>query len=95
MKLDQNEGAEGLKLMDEALELYRQVGDRVGQANIFWNLGMRLVNNNNLAEAEPLVAQAVELARQILNPDHPILEGWESVLEQVRAELEKEDDPLP
>ena len=75
-----------MKNLEGALELYRQIGDRAGQANIYWGLGLRLAQNGYLTEAEPLLAQAVELGNQFA-PGHPITVQMEEVLAQVRAQL--------
>jgi tetratricopeptide (TPR) repeat protein len=86
-QLGRQEVEAGLKTLDQALQLYQRIGDRVGQANIYWSLGFHLAQNGNMKEAEPLISQAVELARQILNPDHPVLQQRETILAQVRAAL--------
>jgi len=79
-------------MLDQALNLYRLVGDRVGQANIYWGLGLRLVNNGALQEAEPLLAQAVGLAQQFA-PGHPITEHWTAALTQLRVRLAQAKGP--
>jgi hypothetical protein len=89
MKLDTEDGEAGSNALDEALALYRQVGDRVGQANTFWGLGIRLAQNGNLQEAEPLIAQTLELVQQFI-PDHPFTAQVETVLEQIRNSLNEQ-----
>ena len=92
----QNELEAGLKMLDQTLQLYAEVGDRVGQANTYWSLGLYLAQNGNLKEAESLIAQAVELGQQFA-PGHPVTLHMESVLAQVRADLETDsvDHDLP
>lgn len=88
MNLEQGQEADALKLFEQALRLYQQVGDRVGQANINWTLGSHWARQGALKEAEPLLAQAVQLGKQIA-PGHPTIAGWQDALQQVRAQLEQ------
>ena len=90
MHLEQGKGETALKLLDEALQLYRQVGDRSGQANIYWLLGITLAQNGHLADAEPLVAQAVELGNQFA-PGHPVTVSMENALAQIREMLSQSE----
>ncbi len=93
MYLDEGKGEEGLKAVNSALALYQAVGDRVGISNTLWMLGERIANAGHLAEAEPLLAEAVELG-QAFAPGHPVTEWRAGVLAQVRARLGGET-PLP
>jgi len=93
LKLDHGEAEEGLKTLDAALALYQAVGDRVGMSNTLWGLGQRLAQTGQLSEAEPLMAEAVELS-QVFAPGHPVTEWRAGVLAQVRAQLHGET-PLP
>jgi tetratricopeptide (TPR) repeat protein len=86
MKLDTGEGEAGLNALNEALALYLQIGDRVGQANTYWGLGIRLAQNGKLQEAEPLLAQTLELVEQFI-PGHPFTLQVRAVLEQIRQML--------
>jgi hypothetical protein len=72
-----------------ALALYQAIGDRVGTSNTLWGLGQRLAGAGELAAAEPLMAEAVDLA-QAFAPGHPVTEYWIGVLAQVRAQLHSE-----
>ncbi len=86
MKLDMGDGEAGLKALNEALAFFRQVGDPVGQANTFWGWGIRLVQNGNLKEAEPMIVQAVEVGDQIA-PEHPFTIRMANVLVQIRDDM--------
>ena len=86
MKYDTRDGDAGLKALNEALALYRRIDDRVGQANVYLGVGIRLAQNGNLQEAEPLIAQALELWEQIAS-DHPFTAHIKTVLEQIRNSL--------
>lgn len=92
LKLDQGDGEEGVHLLQAALDLHTQVGSRVGQSNICWQLGMRFAQAGRLAEAEPLMDQAVTLSNQFA-PGHPVTVYRESVLAQVQAQLNSSASP--
>ena len=90
--LDQGEAEKGLQSLDQALDLYQQIGAQVGQANVYWDLGMRLARGSHLQEAEPLLAQAVELARQFA-PGHPVTVQHEQILAQIREQAQTTAGP--
>ncbi|MBN1220153.1 MAG: tetratricopeptide repeat protein, partial [Anaerolineae bacterium] len=87
LKLAEGQLEEALKLLDQTLQLYQTIGDRVGQANTYWTLGLFLAQREHFKEAEPLLAQAVELGNQFAS-GHPVTLHMESVLNQVRSQLE-------
>ncbi len=86
--LDTGQVQAGLDNLQQALNLYQAVGDRVGQANTYWGLGSRLLDQNAIKEAEPLLAQAVALGQEIA-PDHPTIQQWATILAQVREALKQ------
>ncbi len=83
--IDQGKTETGVEKLDAALQLYRQIGDRVGQVNIYWRLGQHMAKNDHFKKAEPLITQAVELAQQILPPEHQVLKQWQNKLARIRA----------
>ena len=76
----------GSQLLDAALDLYQQVGDKVGQANIYSRRAMMLLQANNPEAAEPFLGKAVNIGNQI-DANHPTIRGWSDALLQLRAEL--------
>jgi tetratricopeptide (TPR) repeat protein len=88
LMLDTDHAEAGVEDLQQALNLYLTVGDRVGQANIYWGRATRLLQQNALKEAEPLLAQAVTLGQQFA-PDHPVIQQWAAVLDQVRQALQQ------
>ena len=86
LELDRGRGEEGLRTLDAALALYAAVGDRVGRSNTLWGLGERLARAGALAEAEPLLEEAVALGQQFA-PGHPVTEYRQQVLAQLRQSI--------
>ena len=60
----------------------------MGQANVYWGLGLRLLEKGAMSEAKPMLARAVDLAHEFA-PDHPVTQQWVEALEQVRAAIEE------
>jgi tetratricopeptide (TPR) repeat protein len=56
--------ASGRKLLDEALELYREIGDKGGEGNILWALGSFYYFTADAATAESWYRRSLELHRQ-------------------------------
>jgi hypothetical protein len=75
-----------------ALDLYREIGDRVGQANVYSRFAMMLIQNGAVSEAEPFLAQAAELGN-LIDPNHPTIRGWNDMLVRLRAGLAAGDQP--
>jgi hypothetical protein len=73
LHLDQGDGEKGLEALNTALALYQAIGARVGTSNTLWGLGRRLAEAGELAKAEPLMAEAVDLA-QVFAPGLPVTE---------------------
>ena len=88
-KWDQGEREDGHEALEAALGLYQAVGSRVGISNTLWGVGQRLAKAGELAQAAPLLAEAVELS-QVFAPGHPVTEWRAGVLAQVRAQLDDE-----
>ncbi|KUL64747.1 hypothetical protein ADL28_08650 [Streptomyces violaceusniger] len=59
--------AGAVKLLGQALELYRTLGDRLGEANALQNLGQVRQMTGDYAGAEELAGQALELYRTLGN----------------------------
>ena len=60
-------------LLDEALGLYRELGDRRGQANALWGIGIRHYFRNENELAAEALEQALVLARDV---GDRTLEAW-------------------
>jgi predicted ATPase/predicted Ser/Thr protein kinase len=63
----QGDMAAARKLQTEALEIYRQVGDRRGMGAALNNLGVVTWTSGDIAGAEPLFAEAVSISRELGN----------------------------
>ncbi len=64
------------------MAIRREQGDRAGEAESCWNIGLTYKDMGNLAQAEEYISLAVEIMEPI---GHPELEGCCNDLEQVRA----------
>ncbi len=68
----------------DALTLWVQLGDKVGEAATSWDIGLTYKKQGKLRKAEPYLSRAVQLAEEI---GHPSLEKWRKTLERIRAKL--------
>ena len=67
---------------EQALVIRQKLGDRAGEAQSCWNIGLTYKDLGDLAQAEEYISQAVRLMEPI---GHPQLEVCRKYLEQVRA----------
>jgi tetratricopeptide (TPR) repeat protein len=63
----------GRAMMEEALELYRELGDTAGEGNLLWGLGGYLMFSGEMREAEGSFRRAIELHRAAGNRT---MEAW-------------------
>jgi predicted ATPase/class 3 adenylate cyclase len=59
--------------MEEALAIYRELGDTAGEGNLLWGLGGYAMFTGGMAEAEGFLRQAIELHRAT---GHRTMEAW-------------------
>ena len=69
---ERREGAARVKL-EEALALYRELGDRAGEGNVLWGLGTYHYFAGAAAEAEPWYLESLELHR---STGQRTMEAW-------------------
>ena len=60
-------------MLEEALGLYREIGDEAGEGTVLWGLGGMWMFAGRPADAEPLFAQAIEIHR---SAGHRTMEAW-------------------
>ena len=65
--------AESVGMMEEALAIYRELGDETGEANVMWGLGGFEIYGDRPADAEPWFSRALELHRAA---GHRTMEAW-------------------
>jgi predicted ATPase/class 3 adenylate cyclase len=63
----------GRAMLEEALAIYRDLGDESGEANVMWGLGGFEIYNDNPAEAEGWFRRSRELHRAA---GHKTMEAW-------------------
>ncbi len=73
-------------LYEEARPMYVAIGDRVGSANVAYNIAQILIRTGEAAAAETFLVEAVAIGNAIL-PGHPVVTGWIEELAALRAEL--------
>ncbi len=61
------------ELLDEALALYRELGDEHGQATVLWGIGVHLYFGSHNLEASVALEEALPLARRV---GDRTLEAW-------------------
>jgi predicted ATPase/class 3 adenylate cyclase len=60
-------------MMEEALDIYRELGDTAGEGNLLWGLGGHLMFSGEMPEAEGYFRRAIELHRAA---GHRTMEAW-------------------
>lgn len=60
-------------MMEEALAIYRELGDRAGEGNVLWGLGSLLMFAERPADAEPYYRDAIVIQREAGNRT---MEAW-------------------
>ena len=63
--LDTDPDGQGRAALEEALELYRRLGDERGEANVLWGMGNMLYFQNNADAGATQFAQALEKFRRV------------------------------
>ena len=76
-----------LKQYEQSLAITLEIGDKAGEAGSNWNIGRLYEDQGEPFKAEPYLSWAVELAEQL---EHPKLEEWREVLEEVRTKLREQ-----
>jgi tetratricopeptide (TPR) repeat protein len=84
--------AEGTQYMNQALEIYRELGDLAGQAAVLWGASTPLIAQGRYDEATASLEEALRLYRQI---DDRFGTAWaEYMLGLIAITLKKPDDAL-
>ncbi|MCI5118089.1 MAG: tetratricopeptide repeat protein, partial [Candidatus Electrothrix sp. LOE1_4_5] len=78
----QGKPSTALEYHEQALAICRELGDRAGEAESCWNLGLTYNDMGDLAQAEEYMALAVKIAEPM---GHPELERFRNYLKRVRA----------
>ncbi len=73
---------------EQHLAIAREIGDRWGEANACWNLGLAYEREGDLERAADLMQVCIDFERQI---GHPDAEKDADYLENVRARLGKNE----
>ncbi len=66
-----------MKYLEQDLAIRQQLGDKAGEAETCWNIGLTYQNIGDLAKAEDDISRAVQIAETI---GHPALEGVRAIL---------------
>ena len=77
---------------EEARPIYVEIGAKVGQANVAYNIAQLYLLGNDQVAAEGFLAEAVAIGNAIL-PGHPVVRGWVEQLAALRAELSAAHPP--
>lgn len=77
---------EGLKMLQDALNIYTQIGAIPSQANIYFFLGQILASSGQKEEAIEMLEQAVSLGSSI-DPNHPVTKHMQNFLNDIRTQL--------
>ncbi|MCI5135549.1 MAG: tetratricopeptide repeat protein [Candidatus Electrothrix sp. AW2] len=69
---------------EQALAIWQKLGDRGGEAESCWNIGITCVNTGDLAKVVEYMSRAVQIAKVI---DHPSFKQWQERLAWIRLIL--------
>jgi tetratricopeptide (TPR) repeat protein len=75
------EARRAIEVYEQALAIAREIGDRRGEANHAWNLGLAVEAQGDYARAAALMEVLVAVEREM---DHPDAERHAQRLEEVR-----------
>ncbi|GAB4580308.1 MAG: hypothetical protein Fur0022_30480 [Anaerolineales bacterium] len=85
---DESQYENGLNALDNALVLYRQIGDRVGQTNVYTFFARWLAGRGQFQEALKFGNMALTLANEFI-PDHPFTEWLKGFVQALETEVKK------
>jgi tetratricopeptide (TPR) repeat protein len=71
-----------LECLKQSLAIQQKLGERAGETESSWNLGLTYKDLGDFAKAEEHISQAMKIAEAI---GHPSLERFLDGLKQVRA----------
>ena len=57
------------KTLEQSLAIQREIGDRAGEAETSWNLGLEYERRGDLARGLPLLESSVRIKEALTHPD--------------------------